>query len=122
MLRLVNGCSTSEPTVTPKNWKTSNKTINRDWFIQYYFKDPNYSDKYPNGKQNSNKHATIKERRKITNHLLLEIKKTLINDDYNPFLKEFQNVINEINPHSSFKSALNFAFKNFKGEKELKLI
>ncbi len=52
MLQLQNGCSCSELSVSPKNWKTGGASIlKKEWFIQYYFHDPAFKDKYKHGYQ-----------------------------------------------------------------------
>ncbi|CAL2074817.1 hypothetical protein [Tenacibaculum sp. 190524A02b] len=40
-LILSNGCSSTIPKVTPKNWKTGGKELlEKEWKIQYYFRNP----------------------------------------------------------------------------------
>ena len=40
---LNNGCSHSELTVTPKDWKTKKASLSTNWFIKYRFYDTRYS-------------------------------------------------------------------------------
>lgn len=47
---LPNGCSCSDPTVYPPNWENTGASLKHDWYIQYYFYDPVFKEKYKNGK------------------------------------------------------------------------
>lgn len=75
MLQLPNGCTCSNLSVTPKNWQTGSSSIlKKDWFIQYYFHDPVYKEKYKNGFQarvkGMNRYKTLAERKQATKDLL----------------------------------------------------
>jgi hypothetical protein len=65
---LPNGCSCSDPTVYPANWENTGASIKQDWYIQYYFYDPVFKEKYKNGKLfivkgGINRLKTLSERR-----------------------------------------------------------
>ncbi|CAL2077291.1 Site-specific recombinase XerD [Tenacibaculum sp. 190524A02b] len=95
-LILSNGCSSTIPKVTPKNWKISGKeSIEKDWVIHFYFRDPLFKDKYPNGKQvrikGMNEYKTLGERREATQILLEGISDKLIKHRWNPITEEYMN-------------------------------
>ena len=90
MLQLPNGCTCSEPSIHPKDWKRTN-SLKKKWYIQYRFRDPNFADKYPQGKfclvkGNVNQLTTIQERREGIQILLDEIMRQLTIEGYNPIL------------------------------------
>ena len=91
---LPNGCWSSKPSVSPKNYKDKNASTAKDWCIQYRFYDPTFIDK--KGKviahqvifKGMNDTASITERRDtcedlITNEIL-NLKR-----GYNPRTKTF---------------------------------
>lgn len=88
MLQLPNGCSCSNPSVFPSNWNKTGASIKLDWYIQYYFHDPNFKDKFTKGslrivKAGLNRFKTLSERREavpiIMNELLF-----VLQEGYNP--------------------------------------
>ncbi|SDE51274.1 hypothetical protein SAMN05421636_105340 [Pricia antarctica] len=68
MILLPNGCNCSKPTLKPTNWKTSKASTKKPWYVQYYFRDPLFKDRYPNGKymvvKGMNRIKDLEERRK----------------------------------------------------------
>jgi integrase len=123
MLQLENGCTCSVPTVTPANWKTGgNSLLKREWFIQYYFRDPQFAEKYKYGKQirvkGMNEFPSLEDRRKSTEQLLkLELDK-LQNQGYNPITKvkliEEIRTDYEIAPETPWLVAIDQAYKRLK--------
>ncbi len=112
-LILLNGCKATNPSVTPKNWKTGGKKIlSRDWIIHFYFKDPNFSEKYPNGKQirikGMNEFKTLGERREATEILLDGVINKLVNLHWNPITKTYMEGSNSINQNITLLDALEY--------------
>ena len=86
---LPNNCSCSTPTVSPKDWMTGGiKLLKKDWYIQYYFRDPSIKDQPKRGKfivlKRMNKFKTLAERREATQFLLDNEVDLLMNWEYNP--------------------------------------
>lgn len=90
MLQLPHGCSCSQPSVFPSNWRTVSASVKKDWRIQYYFRDPNFRERWPNGKliviKGMNSYKTVSERRIIAKSLL-EDELRQLNEGYNPILE-----------------------------------
>lgn len=88
---LSNGCSCSNPSVFPKDWKTCGKSsLKKEWRIQYYFYDPNFpKPKTPIMVKGMNSFKTLEERRKVTQSILKDELDALINRGYNPYLKKY---------------------------------
>lgn len=123
-IELPNGCSFSEPSVNPKNWKAVTASVKKDWYIQYYFKDPNFIVKYPNGKlviaKGMNHKKTVTERRELTNKFL-DDEVNYLRNGYNPILKEtvaFKNSTSDISPATPFIPALRLSFEKLKTGKQ----
>lgn len=124
-IQLKNGCSASIPAVTPSNWKTGGKeTLQKDWRIQYYFYDPRFKDseKFKNGRKQvrikgMNEFKTLKERRLATQFLLDEVHKILKFENFNPITGLNMDGNINVNSHTLFPLALDFAFDNYKASK-----
>lgn len=91
MINLPNGCSCSEMAVFPKNWKSGGiGLLKKEWYVQYYFRDPNFSDKYKYGKQvrlkGINAFKTLEERRSAVTNLIENELLQLKENGYNPIL------------------------------------
>lgn len=109
----------SEPSVFPKNWNEPGADVNIDWRIQYYYRDPNYLDRYPKGKlcivKGMNQFKTLQERREVTK-TILKAETAYLLDGWNP-IRKIQ-MINEdvdygaLNPHLPFIDAFRLASKN----------
>ena len=115
MLTLPNGCSCSKISVHPKNWEKVNPDISADWYIHYRFYDPRQEKPKQVVIKGMNVYKTLPERRSATKALLDNEKDMLLNQGYNPFLKqlipeqdrpgdEFQ-----VHPNTPFIAALNKA-------------
>lgn len=120
MKKLPNDCSYSELWVSPDNWKTtkSKSSLNKQWYVQCYFFDPIFKEKYPNGypfRKKLNKFKTLEERKAAALFFLEEIPKLFESKGYNPITKKFffnieeQEVHNDVGPGTHFIDALNFA-------------
>lgn len=121
MTKTFQNCSFSEPFISPKNWNTKRKDIlNKNWFVQCYFFDPLYKDKYPRGfpyRKKINKLHDLDDRIAAAKFLLDAIPQLFISG-YNPISKEYmyadisESSNLEITEHSPFLDALNWAFSN----------
>lgn len=84
------GCYYSEPHVYPENWATGPKSLLKlTWRIDYYFQDPKFKDKYPNGKpvrikSGINYEKTLEGRRAALKIALQNELNLLQYQDYNP--------------------------------------
>ncbi len=124
MILLPHGCSCSEPSVTPKNWKKGGKyLLKKNWRIHYYFRDPEFKDKYPYGKMISikgmNHFKTLEERREATQFLIDEEIYSLKVDGYNPITKKKNGpeieLSYDIHPDTMLKPAIDMAMKRIEG-------
>lgn len=113
MVLLPNGCSCSNPSVFPKNWKTVSASIKIDWRIQYYFKDPDQTKLIV--VKRMNRYKNIDERRAITKVILEEELKQLY-AGYNPIKREalIQPATFEVDPSTPFIEALKIAVSKLK--------
>jgi site-specific recombinase XerC len=113
MLQLPNGCTCSEPTVFPKNWKTQSASVKKEWYIQYYFHDPAFKEKYKKGclkilKSKINRFKTLQERRSAVQVVMDELLMMLQYEGYNPITGEFIKPVvlnHEIHPGTKFIEA-----------------
>ena len=122
MLLLPNGCTCSELSIFPKNWDKKGADLKKVWYIQYYFHDPEFKDKFPYGclrmvKGGLNRLNTLEDRRKGIQMLRDELLNMLINEGYNPITKQsIAPVIAdyEIDPNTLFIPALKKAAEKLK--------
>lgn len=126
MLNLPNGCSCSEPTIYPSNWKTGGKVLlEKPWYIQYWFRDPSqtleWQNKHPYGKLIRIKFkgglTTLEDLRASAKELLQNEKAMLTVDGYNPITKTNNlpsAVASDIPPSTPFIEALRFAENTIK--------
>lgn len=95
MILLPNGCTCSNPSVFPRDWNTATADISLDWYIQYYFRDPEEMDLYPNGLlvivKGMNSFKTLTDRRQITKKILSDELRSL-KDGYNPIKAALQRI------------------------------
>ncbi|HEX8576998.1 MAG TPA: hypothetical protein VF677_11955 [Flavobacterium sp.] len=89
-ISLPNGCSMSTPAVNPSNWKSCTKSaLKKDWYISYYFYDP----EFPKPKQvivkGMNDYKTIDDRRNATKIILDNEIESLKVKGYNPYTKKY---------------------------------
>lgn len=121
MLQLPNGCSCSDPTVHPANWDKSGASTKNTWYIQYYFYDPSYKEKFPNGclrmlKGGLNKLSTLEQRRSAVKILMQELLYALKQEGYNPITKKCHGIAgyDEIDTNTPLIETLSFAQSKIK--------
>lgn len=81
MLKLPNGCQSSEPSIYPKNWKQTGASLKCKWRVQFYFYDPHnqkQQKKYCLIKGGINTFKTLDERRQAAQFLQKEIRAMLL--------------------------------------------
>lgn len=112
---LPNGCYRSRLSVYPKNWEAKNASLNKPWYINYRFYDP----EHPKPKQKSirgmNEFKALKERQAATRELIDNEINLLHNHGYNPFTGNcitFEE--GELSPDTPFLEALKAAQKSVK--------
>lgn len=86
-------CSYTSLWVSPADWKTTKlkSSLKKDWYVQCFFHDPLFKDKYPNGKEfrkRLNRFKTLEERKAAAEFYLEDIAK-LLDKGYNPITKKF---------------------------------
>lgn len=120
MLQLPNGCSCSEPSIHPKDWKRKNASLKTKWYVQCRFRDPNFANEYPQGKffvvkGTVNQLKALQERRDGIQLLLDEVVRQLTIEGYNPILGKAVapvQIEGDITPDTPFISALRAAREN----------
>lgn len=121
---LPNGCSSSTPSVNPKNWKTCNKSaLNKDWRIQYYFYDPEFPKPKLVIVKGMNEYKEIVDRRNITQSLLNDEINALKIRGYNPNTKIFcaevpETPLGPMNETLLIMDAFRKAHEKLKGSKD----
>lgn len=112
------GCHFTEVWASPADWKTttSKKSLDKDWYVQCYFFDPKFKEKYPRGfpfRKKLNKIPTLEQRREAIQSLMLEIPKLLQEEGFNPitklFMKPKEETASVYDHTTSLKEALNLA-------------
>lgn len=121
MKTTANDCSFTELWVSPENWKTTTakSTLSKNWYVQCYFFDPTFKEKYPNGypfRKKLNKFKTLDERKAAAIFFLDEIPKLFIDKGFNPITKKFMfdqpeetHFNDDIGPTTPFLEALTFS-------------
>ena len=116
-------CSFTEPWVSPADWKKAGKSsLNKSWYVQTYFYDPLFADKYPKGfpyRKKLNKLATVEERKMAAKLYLEEIPNLFLEKGYNPITRTFMFELKEesegeISERTFINDALNYAFSVLK--------
>lgn len=131
MIPLANGCSCSEPTIFPANWKSGGASLlKKTWYIQYYFRDPLFEEKYPYGKLVRIKglqcYKTLELRRHFAQKTLDEQLTFLQDWHYNPITGQkvapivYEPPVYEISPHTPWIDALDTIYKRLKVSKDTK--
>ncbi len=125
MIQLPNGCSCSDPSVYPKNWrKCKNTELKKKWYLQYYFHDPEFKEKHKYGKliiikAGVNRYKTLAERRAAIS-ALRDDELNRLHSGYNPITNETTAVFDfdyEIDPHTPSEKAIEKASNRIKGAK-----
>ena len=119
---LPNNCNCSKPSVYPKNWKScKTSALKKKWYIQYYFRDPEFKEKYTYGKliiikSGINEYHTLGERRAAVK-ALLEDEIARLQNGWNPITNktttQFE-VDYEIDPFTPASKALDKAYERIK--------
>jgi integrase len=86
MLLLPNGCSCSNISVYPKNWRTSKASMEKGWYINYRFYDPTRPKPKQVMVRGMNEYTERDARRAATETLLNHEIDLLMNQGYNPFV------------------------------------
>jgi len=115
IIHLPEGCHINYPSVHPLNWLKKGASIKQDWYINYRFHDPKYSNnqrlKY--GLQRSmrgmNSEKTLEKRRQAT-RVIIEDEIKLLKDGYNPItgktISKLSSLNFELSPNTPFVKAL----------------
>lgn len=127
MKKLHFDCECSEVWASPKNWKTitGKKALSLNWYVQCFFRDPKFKEKYPNGfpfRKKLNKLKTLEERKAAIELYLEEIPKLFFDKGYNPITKTFmiepvqeaKKHLTELCPETPFNIALDLAMATIK--------
>lgn len=110
------GCSYSDFWVSPSDWEsTKKKNLNAEWYVQCYFYDPAFIDKYPNGfqfRKKANRPKTLEEKQKMIRHLLKRMPE-LLDAGYSPITRQImgKEISNEdLNKKTPLIEALEYVF------------
>ena len=116
MISLPHGCSCSEPTVNPKNWKTCKASaLSKNWYIQYYFYDSIVNKKLFVVVKGMNRFKTLQERRDATKQLIENELYQLREVGFNPITGKILPVqVYGVDPDTGFIDALRQALKLLK--------
>lgn len=102
MTKLPNGCWCSPLSVHPKNWKTLQASVKKNWYIHYKFYDPAFKNdpKYKYGKlviikAGINNLATRSERKLFAEKLIAVEMDLLLNDGYNQITGKYSPAVNK---------------------------
>lgn len=122
MILLPNGCKCSDPSVYPPHWKSAKKNdLDHKWYMQYYFHDPEFKDKYKYGKlvvvkAGINRLKTIGER-KAAMKAMLDYEVSRLQGGWNPITNRTTSSFEfdyEIDPYTPVAEALKMASKKIK--------
>ncbi len=133
MIHLPNNCQSSQPTVSPKNWKTGGiALLKKKWRIHYYFRDPSqpadWQERFPHGKlitvKGMNEINDLSERRAVT-QAILDTEKRLLDSGYNPVIKKIVAPVavnsHDVTEKTPFLHALQKAMDTKKATKGVKI-
>ncbi|MBA4154141.1 site-specific integrase [Flavobacterium sp.] len=118
MKNLKNGCSYSELWVSPEDWRTTTakSSLKKQWYVQCYYYDPLFADKYPKGfpfRKKLNRIKTLEQRKEAVKFFLEEIPKLFEDKLWNPITKNYmaveEDIYNyDINPNTKIIDAIRF--------------
>lgn len=136
MIPTFNGCSRSNFTVSPANWKTSKASTQKPWRIFYRFYDPAFKDdpRYLGVKhcinRDMNIHKDLRDRQDVTRELLKNEEELIDTLGFNPITRLYMAPLPEpepepadtnlITPSSSIIDGLRWALKEVEIVKETK--
>ncbi len=123
MRNLPNGCSCSELTIYPKNWKSEKASLKKDWYVQYRFYDPAVKEgPFAKGKLRIVKGGinTFKDRdmrRRAVDRVLIDELYMLERDGFNPITGHYippPTIKQTVEPSTYFGEALQIALDKLK--------
>jgi len=117
-LLLANDCSVSKIAISPSDWNTNPKSINKTWIVYYRFKDPNYLSEFPTGKliqaRGMNSFVNYQARKAAARKVREDIKTQLVEEYFNPITSAVMEIAIEtlqdgadITEKTSWASAMN---------------
>ncbi|GIZ14023.1 tyrosine-type recombinase/integrase [Capnocytophaga catalasegens] len=114
-------CSFTQLWVSPVNWRNATeKDLKKEWYVQCFFYDARFAQKYPKGfpyRKKLNRIKKLNERKKAVEFLLRTMENQLLNG-YNPILKKYEGVSEkELSPETPFIEAFEQALKLKEGSK-----
>lgn len=113
---LPGGCSMSQPSIHPANWKQITASVSKKWYIFYRFYDPIHK---PEGKpkllKGMNDYKTAESRRQAT-QTILDDEMSLLKSGWNPVTDQYVSLddmpeAGELNEHTPLPLALRIAQK-----------
>ena len=120
---LPNGCSCSQLSVNPTNWKTCTKSaLKKDWYISYRFYDPEFEKPKQVSIKGMNEFKELIDRRNTTKVILEDELHSLKVLGFNPITKKF--ITKEIKPKGAMHpdllimEAFRLALSKLKGTTE----
>lgn len=122
MKNLKNGCSYSELWVSPEDWRTTTakSSLKKQWYVQCYYYDPLFADKYPKGfpfRKKLNRIKTLEQRKEAVKFFLEEIPILFEQKCFNPITKTFfipeeeTGQIEDISSNTKIINALRFVLE-----------
>lgn len=122
MIALPNGCTCSELTVSPKDWKTCKASgLGKSWHIHYYFYDNTLKERKYIKVKGMNRFKTLEERREATKQLIENELYQLKEKGFNAITGKFlAPQVYGINPQTRFIDALRQACDLLKIEQSTK--
>ena len=131
MTQTFNGCSHTEPWASPNDWRTTTakSSLKKTWYVQCFFHDPAFKEKYPKGfpyRTKVNKGTTLEARKAHAAFVLENMVKLLDVDGFNPITKIFMAPaptpeLPTYNKETSLYTALDLACKIVDCEKPTKV-
>ena len=104
-IQLQNGCSHSQLSVSPKDWKTKKAKITHDWFIGYRFYDPRYQKPKQVMLKRMNSFKSLQERQ-VETQRLIDKELQALKDGFNPYNKS-DSIIEALPLIPTLRSVLN---------------
>lgn len=140
MNTLPSGCYHTDVWVSPRDWNTTTakSSLQKRWYVQCYFFDPKYAEKYPHGfafRRAINKgNPTIASRQAAAKYMIWEIPKLFSESGYNPITDTYSKKVPApeetsrlpyrlpdcVYPETPFIEALEFALSELKVAKTSK--
>lgn len=118
---LRNGCSRTQVYFSPTNYTQlrSNSDLEKDWFVECRFYDPQHEEKYPKGfqfRKRVNGFATLAERKSAMKIYKEEVERMLDEMHYNPISKQYMSSdASVLSPYMDAATALDIARQKITG-------